>query len=215
MTQAGWDFNVGSGGGDKQKIDFTKFPVGITRIRVIDDAPSVRWVHWMPKHSRSINCPGKGCPICEIRKQQKANKETYTYQMGRRFAINIINRETNRHEIMEQGLTFFEDLRDLMTDLAESNKSLKDADIKVRRRGEGKDDTSYRLDIDSESPLSEADQEILQNKIDLLEYFKPHTNEQILRVISGEAWEDVMKSNQDDTTADSSDTSGDEEVEIR
>lgn len=188
-----WDFNNNNG----TKAEFTKFPVGITRIRIVDDEPYVRWTHWLPKFSRSINCPGKGCPICEIRKHQKANKEPYTYGVSRRIAINIINRETGKLEIMEQGINFFNDVRDLRHDLIEKGLSLIDADIKVRRRGTGKDDTSYRLDIDVQSPLSDEDKELIANKIDLQDYFKPHTFEQITRIVNGESWDDVMKSNDD------------------
>lgn len=183
MTQ-GWNFdsgNQGSGGGKKQ--NFTKFPVGVTRIRVLDDAPNVRWVHWMPQFSRSVNCPGRGCPIDEIRKQQKANGEPYSYNMSRRFAINIYNHDTGLQEIMEQGIGFMEDLRDLMTDLQANGKSLNDVILKVRRRGTGKDDTSYRVDIDVEEPMSVVEQSAKNEKIDLTEYFKPHTPEQILELL--------------------------------
>lgn len=187
----GWNFDSNSGGG---KLEFTKFPAGITRIRIIDDEPIQRWVHWMPKLSRSVNCPGKGCPICEIRRQQKANKESYTYGMSRRFAINIINRETNQVEIMEQGITFFEDLRDIMQDLKdEKNLTLKDVDLKVRRRGTGKDDTSYRIDVDEIRPMSEDDEKMIQDKFDLEKITEPNKPEDILRLVNGESWDEVFK----------------------
>lgn len=190
-----WDLEKGT---SKGKTEFTKFPVGVTRIRIIDEVPHIRWVHWMQKFSRSINCPGKGCPICDIRRQQKANKEPQTYNMGRRYAVNILNRETERPELMEQGITFFEDLRDLLTDLNAEGKTFADVDVKVRRRGTGKDDTSYRIDLDEESPLSDEDKAAMDNKIDLDEYFKPHTPEQILRLLDGEEWNDVMNGTESD-----------------
>lgn len=181
-----WNFSTNNG-----KAEFTKFPVGITRIRIIDEAPHIRWVHWMPVHKRTVNCPGKDCPICEIRRQQRTNKEPYTYGVSRRFTMNIFNYETGKIEIMEQGITFFEDLRDLKDDLEEENKTLQDAIIKVRRRGTGKDDTSYRLDIDGQAEEDLPTEEIT----DLIEYFKPHTNEQILRLVNGETWEEVFPIN--------------------
>ncbi len=204
---SGWDFDSNNSGGSA-KAEFTKFPVGVTRIRVLDEEPKVRWTHWMQQHKRSINCPGKGCPICEVRKQQKANKEPNTYAMGRRFAMNIYNLETGKVEIMEQGLNFFQDLKDLRED---ADGDLTQVIIKVRRRGEGKDDTSYRLDIDTKEPLSlDEATKLSAMKTNLDEYFKPHTNEQILRIISGEAWDTVMKSE----TTESSDDSN-EEFEVR
>lgn len=201
-------WNLEGSSGNKNKAEWTKFPVGITRIRVIDDAPSARWTHWLNQHKRSVNCPGRGCPICDIRKQQKANKEPYTYNMTRRFAINILNRDTRKVEIMEQGINFFEDLRDLMEDLKAQGKTLLDVDIRVKRRGTGKDDTSYRLDLDEEYPLTEEDKSLMENKVDLSEFFVPNTPEQILRLISGEPWDDVIKS-------DTSENDTEEEIELQ
>ncbi|MDD4000180.1 MAG: hypothetical protein PHX62_04715 [Bacilli bacterium] len=196
----GWDFNTGG----NTKTEFTKFSSGTTtRIRLLDPAPFMRWTHWIPKHQRAINCPGKGCPICEIRKQQKANKEPYTYPVARRFSMNIINRELNRVEILEQGVTFFNDLKDLLEDLIEdgkSDKSINDFDLKVRRRGSSKDDTSYRIDFDSEYPLTKEEQELADNTVLLHEFFKPHTIEQITRIINGEDWNEVMSNNNNDNT---------------
>jgi len=204
----GWDFDKGSK--DGQKAEFTKFPVGVTRIRVIDEAPHIRWVNWMPQFRRSVNCPGKDNPIRTIRQQQKANGQEYTYSMAKRFAMNIINRDTGKQEIMEQGVTFFEDLRDIMTDLKEKGKALSDVDLKVRRRGTGKDDTSYRVDVDEEIPLSADDQKMIGTKLDLEEYFKPNSAEQILKLLNvtantpqeyQDAWVEVMTEGKEDTTS--------------
>lgn len=191
MSETSWDLDLG--GGSSEKTEFTKFPEGITYIRILDDAPFIRWVHWMPKFSRSVNCPGKGCPICEIRKREKVNKMPVTYGMSKRFAINIINRTTGRHEVMEQGKTFFEDVKDMKLDLESKGLTIKDADLKVRRRGTGKDDTSYRIDLGEPEALSEDDLKMAENSKLLPEYLKPHTIEQVTRLINGEAWEEVFK----------------------
>lgn len=188
-----WDF-----GGSSSKTEYTKFPVGITHIRVIDDVPFVRWTHWVPKFNKSVNCPGQGCPICDVRKKQKAAGLDYTYGVSRRIAMNIINRETGKIEIMEQGITFFNDLRDLMFDLKEQGLKLSDVDIKVRRRGQGKDDTSYRLDIDKEYPLSDSELELIKTKPDLSTHFKPHTVEQLQRLINGESWDDIFSKSEEE-----------------
>lgn len=212
MSQFSWDVDSNTGGTSGDKANFAKFPEGITKIRVIDEAPYQRWTHFMKKFKRSINCPGKGCPICEIRRAEKQNKMPYSHAMAKRFALNIINRETKRVEIMEQGKTFIQDLVDLMGDLRSEGKTLLDADIKVRRRGLGQDDTTYRLDIDEKYAMTEADKDLMENKrIKLDEYFKPHTPEQILRLLNGEAWEDVMASNQDKPSDDDEPNTGNEE----
>lgn len=183
----GWDLDGGSGG---NKVDFTKFPVGATRVRVLDESPSVRWTHWMQKFKRSINCPGmKICPIDDIINKQKANGEVPTYTRSRRYAINVFNYETGKVEIMEQGKTFMEDLKMIMQDLADDNKSLSDVVLKVRRTGTGKDDTKYRLDVAGDAEGNAP----LEGITNLEEYFKPHSVEQITRLLNGEEWDDVMK----------------------
>lgn len=191
-SKLGWDFDTSA---NQDRPEFTKFPVGETIIRVVDEMPHQHWTHWINKVNRSVNCPGKGCPICEIRKNQKAEGIPYTYNVAKRIAIQIINRETGKLEIMEQGRTFFEDLRDIMADLHEQGKKLVDIDIRVRRRGEGKNDTSYRLDIDKEYPLSDKDKELIENKVDLNEFFKSHEPSKIVRILNGEAWDEVMYEN--------------------
>jgi hypothetical protein len=190
----GWDFDSSSG----KNVEFTKFPEGITKIRIVDDAPHIRWTHWLNQQKRSVNCPGKGCPICEVRKSQKAKKEPYTYNMGRRFSMQVLNRNTGKLELMEQGINFFEDLKDLRETLEDKDLTFLDVDIAVKRRGTGKDGTSYRLDIDEKYPLSEEDKKLISEKLDLNNYFKPHDPDKILRVLNGEEWKDVMYESTDD-----------------
>lgn len=219
----GWDFEAGNGGGQKQ--NFTKFPQGVTRIRVLDSAPNIRWSHWMPQFQRSVNCPGRGCPIDEIRRQQKANGEPYSYNMTKRFAMNIYNHDTNQAEIMEQGITFMEDLRDIMTELRESGKSLQDVILKVRRRGSNQNDTSYRIDVDVEEPLSAPEESALDAKVDLEEYFKPHTPEQILALLQVREgtlqdyqakWTEIMSDGEsEEATTNDEEIATEEDIEIR
>lgn len=192
MTNASWDFNQTS---TTKKNDFTKFPEGITRIRIVDTAPLMRWTHWMPKHSRALNCPGKGCPICEIRKQQKANGEPYSYGVARKFAITVLNRETKKVEILEQGVTFFQEVKDIMDDLASKGKTLMDVDLRVKRRGTNQTDTSYRIDVDEEYPLTEDDLKLLEERPNIENFVKPHDVEKILLLIQGSTWEEVFYNN--------------------
>ena len=184
---SGWDLGTGS------KVKFTKFPEGITRIRVLDSEPHNRWTHYQTQWKRSINCPGRDCPICEIRRQQKANKQPYTQNVSMRSALNIYNYETNRVEVMEQGKEFMEDLKAVMQDLLAQGHPLYDAIITVRRRGTGKDDTKYRIDVKEIVPPGEAEKELFTDLTDFRTYFKQHTSEQVLRIINGENWNDVMK----------------------
>ena len=176
-----WDLDkAGSQGTNSEdKQAFTKFPEGITRITVLGDAPHVRWTHWQPRFMRSINCPGKGCPICEIRKREKANGAAYTHAMGRRFTLDVWNHETNQYEIMDQGKTFMEDLRDVREDIIKSGKNFNAVTLDVKRRGLDKDNTKYRIDASSEAlPVPN------HTPIDIPEFFKAQTPEQILELLN-------------------------------
>ena len=176
-----WDLERASNQeSSSEKTNFTKFPEGITRITVLGAEPHVRWTHWQPKFKRSINCPGRGCPICEIRKREKQNSQSYTHDMGRRFTIEVYNHDTNQVEIMDQGKTFMEDLRDVMEAVAKKGKRLNEVTLDVKRRGLGKDNTSYRIDV-AEEVLPVPDNVELR---DLMEYFKPHTPEMVLAVLN-------------------------------
>lgn len=185
----GWDFK--SDNNDSKKAEFTKLPEGITRLRVVGSEPHVRWTHWVNSLRKSVNCAGRDCAICEVNKRQKANGETPTYGGGRRFSIWVINRETGKLEILEQGVTFFEDLRDLMEELVDDGKTLLDVDIKVKRKGKDTS-TSYRLSVDDETPLTDKDKSLMEEMFDLNEYFRPATPDQTMAVVNGATWEEIM-----------------------
>lgn len=173
-----WDLD-----GDSGKVEFTRFPVGDTRIRVLDSAPHVRWTHWMNQFGRSINCPGiNECPVDDISRKQRANKEKTTYNSVKKFSLNVYNYETQKVEIMEQGINFMEDLKVLMQDLQDDGAELSEAIIRVRRTGTGMNDTRYRLDINER-----IDEPIPDGVVKLEEYFKAHTKEQITELLSVQA----------------------------
>jgi hypothetical protein len=206
MATETWDTAfAGSEDKKEEKTDFVKFPEGITRLRVVDMNIHTRWVHWANQFQRSINCPGSSkCQICTIRKAAKAANETQKYGLSKRFAINVLNRETKQYEILDQGKEFFEDLRmvratalqpsidDETGDQKPPRGELTGFDIKVRRTGLKQDDTKYRVDPDRKYALTDEDKEQVTLAKDLNEYFKPHTPEQIARLLAGEAWNDVM-----------------------
>ena len=124
--------------------------------------------------------------------------------MTRRFSIWVINRETGKLEVLEQGVTFFEDLRDIMEELADDGKTLRDVDLKIRRKGE-KTNTTYRISVDTENPLSESDEKLMEEMFDLSEYFRPSTLEQAMAIVNGSTWEEVMemgKNNDDNEEKD-------------
>lgn len=197
MGKVSWDLDSGGGG---VSAEFTKFPVGVTRIRVLDDAPHIRWTHWMNQFRRSVNCPGmRDCPIDEIISRQRANGEKETYSRARRYAMNIYNYETEQNEIMEQSKTFMEDLKLVMEDLAKENKKLSDVVLRVRRTGTGRQDTRYRIDVQEDA----KEEPQYDGVIDLSEYFAPHTVEQITQLLAvtenhNEEWNRIMQGEDSD-----------------
>ena len=179
---SGWDFgNTPSTEQSQDKKAFTKFPVGTTHIRILDQEPHMRWIHWMPQFNRSIVCPGN-CPVCTIRKREKNAGLESKYSMQRKFSLNVYNHGTDKLEIMDEGIQFMEDLRDIREELLDDGKNLVDATLKVKKRmSDGK--ASYRIDIHEVTPVNEAEQEAFNNRTDMSEYFKAHPIEQILQML--------------------------------
>lgn len=185
---SGWDFNE-----SKDKLEFTSFPEGITRIRILSAEPKMAWTHWIMKEKRSIICPGRDCPICQIRKQQKEDKQPQTYSVTRRLRIYVYNYDTERIEILEQGITFFEELADMKKELEKEGKLLSGAIFKVKRKGTGKETTSYRIDLDSYEEVDLSDDKYSLEKFQKLsEMFQPHEPKDILKILDGETWNDVF-----------------------
>ena len=177
-------------GNESNKVGFLSLPEGITKIRILDQSPYSRWVHWIPSAKTSVSCIGMGCPICEIIKEQKEAKMQPTYSSNKRHAMNVLNRTTGEVEILEQGKTFFEDLLEIMEEKGDLTKF----DIKVKRKGTGLD-TKYRLDPEEPEELSGEDLKKLDNMVNLEEYFIKITKEQMIEVINGKSLGDVLSSN--------------------
>lgn len=180
-----WNFEETSGSGKStNKVEFAKFQEGITVIRVLDDVPFFRWAHWMPQFKRKVTCIGHGCPVCELDKKLKAEGKDRKYGSSRNWALNIFNRNTGKHELLEQGITFMEELREIMEDLKKDGKQLSDAVIRIRMRvSNGK--SSWRFDIESDDePWTPEELEAKKSLVDKDEYFKAGTKEQLTELLS-------------------------------
>lgn len=172
--------------GTKENSDrtpITKFEAGATTVRILDEEPYSFWNHWLQKQQTGVTCPGKGCPICNIIAQQKANKEKPMYSSTQRHAMRIWNYKTNQMEIMIQGTRFFSNLLTLHKEIGD----IRTYDIKVVRSGEGKD-TTYAL-----LPCQPAEFAITEGieDINFKEYFVPPTNEEIIQLIEGKSWNEI------------------------
>lgn len=177
-----WNFEdtKGSGGSSSNKVEFAKFQEGITKIRVLDEVPFFRWAHWMPQFKRKVTCSGYDCSICELNRELKAKKQDAKYNNVRNWALNIFNHNTGKHELLEQGITFMEELREIMEELKKQGKSLTSAIIKIRMRTSSEGKATWRMDIDSDDePMNELELEAMKHLVDKDEYFKAPTKEQL------------------------------------
>jgi len=186
--------DTGGNGGGGNKTNFTRFPEGITKIRVLlaeGEVPFMRWAHWMPQFQRKVTCPGN-CPIDELIRVAKANKQTPPYQNSRNFSLNIWNYDTNRLEILEEGITMIEALQDgieeaiveYMEENPESSVKVSNLVLKVRKKIGANNKATWRVTLDS---VAEMEDEVMQafiNRVSLTDYFKAPTNEQIRELLA-------------------------------
>lgn len=190
MKMAWTDIENNASETSKEKVPYTKFKQGAQKIRIIDDEPFSFWQHWLPKQSTSVVCPGKDCPICNVIKAQKANKETPQYNSTHRHAIRIWNYDTNQMEVLIQGKTFFAQLLTLLKEVGD----LRNYDIKVIKSGEGKNTTYTVLpcaasDFEFEDKLSEVNMEDL---------FAPPEKEVIIQLMEGKTYKEIYGNNEEE-----------------
>lgn len=190
----GWDLNAGGGNGKKNA--FTKFPEGITKIRILSSAPHMRWAHWMPQFSRKITCPGFGCPIDEIVKVHKQAKTTAPYNSTRDYSLVIYNHDTGQREIMQEGVTMFEVLKDAIVDaISDHNEAnpgqpanISSFVFKVRKKlsvATGKN--TWTVSAEPYSELSDVEQNAKTDMPDLIALFAPPTVEQVKDLLQVQA----------------------------
>jgi hypothetical protein len=182
----GWnDVEQTGGSGSKDKVEYTKFPEGVTVIRVLDNEPYSFWSHWMTKHGKGVTCLGKGCPICAVIAQQKANKEARTYSSTKRHAMRVWNYTTKRMEIMVQGQGFAQQLLNLHKEVGD----ITTYDIKVTRKGLEVSDTNYMCLPMAPKPF-EFGSEVTE--VNFEEAFKTLDKDQIIKLMEGATWEEVF-----------------------
>lgn len=184
----GWN-DVNTNESSKEARDFVKFVEGTnTVIRIVDAEPFSRWTHWMPQYKRSITCLGRGCPICNLVQQAKANDETPKYSQSKRHAIRVLNRNTGNVEILDQGRKFFNQLLSFHTEIGDT----RNYDIKVIRVGSDKSTDYTLIPLPAKELTEEENNLINENAIDFAEYFKAPSMEQALQMVEGVALEEIF-----------------------
>lgn len=168
-----------------EKVPYTKFENGSTIIRILDNEPFSFWSHWLQKQQTSVTCLGKDCPICNVIRAQKANKETPQYSSTQRHCVRIWNYKEERLEVMIQGRTFFSQLLDLHKEVGD----ITTYDIKVIRKGEGTN-TTYTLLPQPAKEFEIPNQEEFDS-INLSELMAPPTMENMLMLMEGHTWAEI------------------------
>lgn len=204
MSNTGWDIlqddinNTGGGQTDYLSIE----EGGEAIIRVLS-APYKIWKHWVQEHKRSWNCPGVGCPICEINKEHKKDTGTNKYSNQQRYLIWVLDRADNKVKLFEGSKTLFGELLSYRQEMG----PLEGFDIKLKRRGSGKD-TTYTIFPQPAVELSAKEIEEIGELEDIGERTKPPTPEQLTRLLDGESPDEVFASTEE------SDDEGDFEVDF-
>ena len=141
LKQFGWEVLDEVQPMSTNKTEFTKLQNGITELRFLDESPFVRWAHWINTAKRNISCLGANCPVCESVKASKSVGAKPAYTSNRKFAMHVFNFTTNRVEILEQGKTFFTQLRALHEEIGD----IRNYNIKIKTQNAGSTDVTYTL----------------------------------------------------------------------
>ena len=190
---------------EKKEVKYLKFPVGATRLRVLDSEPYSRWTHWLPAPANggkgvSIDCIGKGCPVCETINMEKAKgtpREKIRFSTKKTHSLNVLVKSDTGNEVnvLEQGNGLFGQLKDVMVMMSSigMKPDLTTVDVMVNRTGTGFSDTKYSVMplMNEVKPLTE--EELNLEKYDL-KNLKPNLEPaQIIAIMNGAKLEDVAK----------------------
>lgn len=179
------------------EVTYVKLPEGSTTLRIVDEEPYTRWTHWVPQanggRGMSITCIGKGCPICNLIAEAKANKVKPKYNTRKVHSMNVINRTTNQLEVLEQGESIFKQLKAFHKEIGD----IRDYDVKIIRSGKGLD-TNYTCVPLQKKPLTEEEKKMFEQKVNFAEYYATPTKEQILALMDGANAKDIFEGSNDE-----------------
>ena len=194
LKQFGWEALDDNGSSSTNKTEFTKLQNGITELRFLDESPFVRWAHWINSAKRNISCLGAGCPVCESVKASQSAGARPAYTSNRKFAMHVFNITTGKAEILEQGKTFFTQLRALHEEIGD----IRNYNIKIKTQNAGSTDVTYTLMPCAPTELSQEQLEMTKELKTFEEVFKIPTREQVLQLMSGSSPEEVFGNKSDE-----------------
>lgn len=160
---ANWDGNEGS----ERDERFLKLAAGANRVRILDDGPVFKFVHWVD--NRPLTCPGYDgdCPMC------KANKAARTAWGGdpKEFKPPYRNQKSGMSNVLIYGanpevkiLTFGQKIGDQFKALDKSEDwgDLRDFDVEINKSGTGFG-TTYTVTPKQKKALTAEQQGIADN----------------------------------------------------
>lgn len=170
-------------------------------MRIIDDEPFSYWTHWIPQINSgkggSVDCMGKGCPVCKIIANDKKEGNKARYSSTKKHKINVILRGATRGEdkvaILNAGETVFDQLKQIMMQMGD----LKSYDVTVTKTGSGKQSKYSVLPTFPPTPLTENEQSL--EKYDIPNMHKPLTEEQVKMLLEGKSYKDIFTQEESDT----------------
>jgi hypothetical protein len=176
---------------NESAVKYCKLKAGTNKLRVLDEEPYSRWSHWIPQANSgkgtSVDCIGKGCPVCAKIKEDKANGAKQKYSTKKAHAINVLNRETNEVEILDSGNKIFQGLAILLSQMGD----LRGYDVNIVKSGSGTSTTYQVLPVYPPVPLTDAEKSM--KLYDIKSIYKKLTPEQILGLMSGKSLAEVTK----------------------
>lgn len=187
-----WNEVGAKGFGDEKKTAYVKME-GTVKLRVMDAEPSTYWTHWIPQINAgkggSVDCLGKGCPVCKIIAEDKKNGMPKKYSSTKKHMLNVINRATNTIEILNAGETVFDGLKQIMTQMGD----LRNMDVSITRTGAAKQTKYAVLPVYPPTPLT-ADERAMDLYV-LEEAHKPLTGEQVIMLLGGKSYKEIFANN--------------------
>ena len=174
----------------KQQADntdnrFLKLEAGSTRIRVIDEGPAKRWVHWLG--SKPYVCPeDRTCPACQAFFAARETDPEGARELGRRrsFLINVLSYDPLEVKVYGFGNQIAKQFAGLDT----VNGDLRDYDVVIIKTKTGADprNVSYQVIPGGEKKALSAEQQaVAEDKIDLAEFLAPSPNNEIEAALNG------------------------------
>lgn len=178
------DVDPNAGGGNIRRM---KLQSGMNVIRIVEDGFDECWVHHFKdsegKSRRAVCIGKKDCPICAT-----GNKAKH------RFFFNVIDRkqqkETGKVEVklLEVGKMVYEGIRELALDDEYGDPT--QYNIKITRKGEGKNDTKYSVRASTKVyPLKKSEMEVVESETeeggayDLDHFTTKQTKSELLEIL--------------------------------